>query len=45
MEDFILPSIGGKVQKTREENLKGLFANLLLHAAHLFALMWSTHDG
>jgi hypothetical protein len=32
----------GKVQKTREEILKGLFSNLLIHAAYLFGLMWST---
>jgi hypothetical protein len=29
----------GKVQKTGEETLKGLFSNLLIPAAHLFGLM------
>jgi hypothetical protein len=31
-----------KVQKTGEETLKGLFSNLLILAAHLFGLIWST---
>jgi sterol desaturase/sphingolipid hydroxylase (fatty acid hydroxylase superfamily) len=34
-----------EVQKTREEILKGLFSNLLIHAAYLFGLMWSTLAG
>jgi hypothetical protein len=29
----------GKVQKTGEETLKGLFSNLLFLVAHLFGLM------
>jgi hypothetical protein len=29
----------GKVQKTEEEILKGLFSNLLIPAAHFFGLM------
>jgi hypothetical protein len=35
----------GKVQKPREEILKGFFSNLLLPTAYLFGLMWSTHVG
>jgi hypothetical protein len=35
----------GKVQKTREETLKGLFSSLLIHVAHLFRLIWSTLVG
>jgi hypothetical protein len=45
MEDFIHPSkCKGKVQKIKEENLKGLFSNLL-PATHLFGMMWSIHAG
>jgi hypothetical protein len=36
---FHPPKCRGKVQKTREETLKGLFSNLLILAAHLFGLM------
>jgi hypothetical protein len=36
MEDF---TFQGKVQKTGEETLKGLFSNLLILAIHLFGLM------
>jgi hypothetical protein len=35
----------GKVQKTGEETLKGLFSNLLILATHLFGLIWSTLAG
>jgi hypothetical protein len=42
---FHLPKYRGKVQKSREETLKGLFSNLLILTAHLFGLMWSTHAG
>jgi hypothetical protein len=33
---------GGKVQKTGEETLEGLFSNLLILDAHFFGLMKST---
>jgi hypothetical protein len=36
---FHPPKYRGKVQKTEEENLKGLFTNILIPAAHLFGLM------
>jgi hypothetical protein len=35
----------GKVQKTREETLKGLFSNFLNLTTHLFGLVWSTLVG
>jgi hypothetical protein len=35
----------GKVQKTREETLKGLSSNLLIPTTYLFGLMWSTLAG
>jgi hypothetical protein len=42
----ILPSkCRGKVQKTKEETLKGIFSNLLKPATHFFRLMWSTLVG
>jgi hypothetical protein len=36
---FHSPKYRDKVQKTKEETLKGLFSNLLIPAAHLFGLM------
>jgi hypothetical protein len=42
---FHPPKCTGKVQKTREETLKGLFSNLLIPTAHLSGLMWSTLAG
>jgi hypothetical protein len=36
---FHPPKCKGKVQKTGEETLKGLFLNLLLSVAHLFGLI------
>jgi hypothetical protein len=36
---FHLSKYKGKVQKTREETLIGLFSNFLIFAAHLFGLM------
>jgi hypothetical protein len=35
----------GKIQKTGEETLKGLFSNLLIPTTYLFGLMWSTLGG
>jgi hypothetical protein len=40
---FHLPKCRGKVQKTGEETFKGLFSNLLLHAAYFFGLISSIH--
>jgi hypothetical protein len=39
------PKYRGKLQKTEEETLKGLFSNLFILAAHLLGLMWSTLAG
>jgi hypothetical protein len=37
---FHPPKYRVKVQKIREETLKGLSSDILIPAAHLFGLMW-----
>jgi hypothetical protein len=42
MKDFTFKSVEARFKKPEKKLSKGLFLNLIILAAHLFGLMWST---